>query len=438
MDTAAIDTSEVPHVVIVGAGFAGINAARRLAKASAAHPMSITIVDRHNYHTFQPLLYQVATAGLEPQSIGHSVRGMFHHRRADFRMAAVTGVDWDARELELDDDSRLAYDTLILAVGAATADYGIDGVAEHAFPLKSLPEATRLRNHILRQFERVDADPRLAERGAMTFVIAGGGPTGVELAGATAELVGRVVARDHPSVDTGDARIILVEMLDTLLPPYSAKNRAYTQRALEERGVEVRLGTAIEEVRPDAVRLSDGEEIATNTVVWTAGVRANPLADVLGLEQTKGGRIVVGPDLRVPGRPEVFVAGDLAGATDGDGDPLPQVAPVAIQQGRYVAEQVLRLRRGELTVPFAYADKGTMATIGRSDAVAELPFGIRLRGFVGWLAWLVLHLVYLVGFRNRATVLLNWTYNYLTYDRAARLILEQHEGDEAAELRGVG
>jgi NADH dehydrogenase len=430
MDTTAAPAgTDRPHVVVVGAGFAGLNTARRLARASRSYPMRITVVDRHNYHTFQPLLYQVATAGLEPQSIGHSVRGMFHRHRVDFRMATVTAVDLDRRELRFDRGRPLAYDTLVLAVGATTADYGIEGVAEHAFKLKSLPEATRLRNHVLRQFERVDADPGVADEGAMTFVIAGGGPTGVELSGATAELVDRVVARDHPGVDTTRARILLVEMQDTLLPPYSERSRAYTRSALEERGVEVRLGTAIEAVHPDRVVLSDGDEIPTRTVVWTAGVKASPLAEVLGLEQTSGGRIVVGPDLRVPGHPEVYVAGDLAGATDDDGDLLPQVAPVAIQQGRHVAEQVLRRRRGEPTVPFAYADKGTMATIGRSDAVAELPFGIRLRGVVGWVAWLALHLVYLIGFRNRATVLLNWTYNYLTYDRAARLILEQHEDD---------
>lgn len=436
----ATDGHERDHVIVVGAGFAGLNVARRLSKKAPdeARPR-ITVVDRHNYHTFQPLLYQVATAGLEPQSIGHSVRGIFHGLDVDFRLGTVEGVDWDHRRLLLADGSDLAFDTLVLAAGAATADYGIPGVAEHAWPLKSLPEATRLRNHILTQFERVEAEPGLVDDGVLTFVVAGGGPTGVELAGATAELLDRVVRRDHPHVDLTRARIILVEMMDALLAPYSEKSQRYTRQALEDRGVEVRLGTAISEVHEDRVVLSDGDDIPTSTVVWTAGVKANPLADALGLEQTKGGRVVVAPDLRVPGHPEAYVIGDLAGASDDEGTLHPQLAPVAIQQGKHVADQILRTARGEVTVPFSYLDKGTMATIGRNDAVAEIPFGIELRGFVAWIAWLGLHLLYLVGFKNRATVLLNWTYNYLTYDRAARLILDQDERvDHEAEPDTAG
>jgi NADH dehydrogenase len=431
--TVPTEVADRSHVVVVGAGFGGLTLTRRLA-ATARHRLRITLVDRHNYHTFQPLLYQVATAGLDPQSIGHSVRGILHRTQVAFRMGTVTAVDWDARQVQLEDGDAVGFDTLVLAAGASTADYGIEGVAEHAFPLKSLPEATRLRNHILRQFERMESDPRAVDDGALTFVIAGGGPTGVELSGATAELIGQVIRDDHPHVDLARARIILVEMQDALLSPYSEANQRYTRQALEERGVEVRLGVAIEAVHPDRVVLSDGDDLPTRTVVWTAGVRANPVAGVLGVEQTAGGRVVVGRDLRIPGHPEAFVIGDLAGSRDARGELYPQLAPVAIQQGRHVADQIVALRRGGTTAAFDYVDKGTMATIGRNDAVAELPFGIRLRGALAWVAWLGLHIVYLIGFRNRATVLLNWTYNYLTHDRAARLILEQAERDEGAEL----
>lgn len=430
--------SQVPHVVIVGTGFAGLNAARRLSAAAETTPIRITMVDRHNYHTFQPLLYQVATAGLEPQSIGHNVRGIFRHSPVEFRLGAVVDIDADARRLQLDDGSHLHYDTLVLAAGAVTADYGIPGVADHAFPLKWVPEAERLRDHILLQFERVETHPEEMDRGALTFVIAGGGPTGVELAGAVAELIDRVIRHDHPRVDVSRSRIVLVEMLDTLLPAYSERSRRYTREALEKRGVEVRLGTAIEEVHEDRVAFSDGQELPSATVVWTAGISANPLGERLGGSLTKGGRVEVESDLRAVGCDDVFVVGDLAGGTDGDRQLLPQLAPVAIQQGKHAAEQILRLRRGEPTVAFRYRDRGTMATIGRNDAVAEVPIGLKLRGGIAWLAWLGLHLLYLIGFRNRATVLLNWTYNYLTYDRAARLILTPQTTVGTADDTGAG
>lgn len=423
MTTQGSDQARTPHVVVVGGGFAGLAAVRRLGKAADETPMRITLLDRNNYHTFQPLLYQTATAGLEPQSIGASLRSIVRRLPVDVRMGEVQTIDWEDRRIELADGGSLRYDELVFAAGAETADYGIDGVAEHAFPLKWIPEATALRDHVLLQFEQVENDPSLIDQGALTFVIAGAGPTGVELSGAVAELIDHVVEHDHPQVDLSKARIVLVEMLDDVLPPYGPRSQRYARRALEGRGIEVRTGTAISEVTPDCVVLDDGERIPARTAVWTAGVRANPLADQLGVEQDGGGRIAVGRDLRLPGHPEVFVVGDVAAATDEAGDPLPQLAPVAIQQGKHAAEQIVRRRRGEPTTTFRYRDKGTMATIGRRDGVAELPFGLRLYGTVGWLAWLGLHLLFLAGFRNRLTVLINWTYNYVTYDRAARMIL---------------
>ena len=424
MERAPDTPSREPHVVIVGGGFAGLNAARELGRAAVDVPMRVTLVDQHNHHTFQPLLYQVATAGLEPQSIGRSLRGALRRLPVDVRLGVVVAVDWDDRRVVLDDGARLPFDTLVLAAGAETADYGIPGVAEHAFPLKWIPDGIALRNHLLRQFEQVEVRPAAVDDGALTFVVAGGGPTGVELSGAIAELVDQVIRHDHPRVDVSRVRIVLVEMLDTLLAPYSRRSQDYSRAALERRGVEVRTGTAIEAVDDDGVVLAGGERIRAATVIWTAGVRANPLADRLGVTQGHGGRVPVAADLRLPGHGDAFVVGDLAAAVGRDGKPLPQLAPVAIQQGHHVAEQIIRLRRGKSTKPFHYRDRGTMATIGRKDAVAELPFGVRLRGPSAWLAWLGLHLLYLVGFRNRVTVVVNWTYNYVTYDRAARLILD--------------
>jgi NADH dehydrogenase len=412
------------HIVVVGAGFAGLNAAKRLAKAARSEPVRVTLVDKRNHHTFHPLLYQVATAGLEVHSVGRNLRSSLRRTGVDVRLGELDGVDWDAKELRFADGDPLRFDELVLAVGATTADHGIPGVADHTFPLKWLPEATALRNHLLALFEQMDATPDHAPDGAMTFVIAGGGPTGVELAGAIAELLDHVIARDHPRLDPSAAHIVLVEMLDDVLPPYDERSRAYTRRELEARGIEVRTGVAIEEVGPSHVRFDDGEELATRTVVWTAGVQGNPVVEALGLERGKGGRVPVTPDLRLPDRDDVWVIGDIALATDRRGDPLPQLAPVATQQGRHVADQILARRRGERPRPFRYKDKGTMATIGRGDAVAELPLGLRLTGKPGWLAWLALHLVTLIGFRNRLIVLFDWAISYLTYDRAARLILD--------------
>ncbi len=430
------------RVVIVGGGFGGLRAARTLGRAvrrarrtgrdPAVASVHVTLVDRHNHHTFQPLLYQAATAALEPHNIGRSLRSILRGLPVTVRLAAVEGVDLEERALQLGDGTTLPYDTLVLAAGAKTADFGVDGVSEHAFPLKWISDASRLRDHMLSRFEHVDAHPSSAADGALTFVIAGAGPTGVELAGAIAELIDGVIRRDHPRLRHVPARIVLVEMLDDVLPPYGDRSRAATRRELERRGVEIRTGTAIERLDPGCATLSDGERISTQTVIWTAGVTASSLGERLDVELAKGGRVPVEDDLRLRGRGEVYVIGDLAAATGPDDDPLPQLAPVAVQQGQHVAEQLLRRRRGLESVAFRYRDRGTMATIGRRAAVAELPLGLSLSGTVGWVAWLGLHLVTLIGFRNRVAVLLNWAYSYLGSDRAARLILEARDSSTAA------
>ena len=413
-----------PRVVIVGAGFGGISAARALADT----PVDVTIVDQHNFHTFSPLLYQVATSSLAPDDIAPNLRGIVRNDpNIEARMNTVRGVDFERREVLVDGDAPLDYDYLVLAAGAVSSDFGVPGAAEHAIPLKTLADASKIRNTVLARFEEADADPSRVDDGTLTFVVAGGGPTGVELCGALGELILLVLRKDFKRLDVGRARVVLVEMTEHLLGSFSARSRAEAKVELAQRGVEVRLGVAIAAVADDRVELADGTVIPTRTVLWTAGVKANPVASALSLAQTARGEIVVRPDLSVPGHPEVFVIGDLAAVERPDGTPFPQLAPVAIQQGRYVARGIVRRLQGKSTKPFRYVDKGTMATIGRRSAVAELPLGIRFGGTLGWLSWLGLHLVFLIGFRNRAVVLLNWAWNYLRWDHGNRVILSDEE-----------
>jgi NADH dehydrogenase len=411
-----------PQVVVVGGGFAGLAAIKTLAKVKP--PVRVTLLEQHNYHLFQPLLYQLATGLVQPADIAHPVRGIVRrYRLASVRMATVAGVDFQASEVLTEEGRRFPYDYLILAAGATTATFGIPGVAEHSFPLKSMPDALRLRAHLLRQFELAENDPSRIERGALTVVVVGGGPTGVEMAGALHELFKHVLVHDFPDLDVNRARVILLEATDHLLAPFHPSSRQHALETLERRGVEVRLGQAMQRATPDQVELKDGTVIPTRTLIWGAGVRANPLADVLGLEQTRGGRILVGDDLSVPGRPEVFVVGDLAGAGDGKGGLLPQVAQPAIQEAKHAAQQIERTLHGAARTPFRYKDRGIMATIGRNAAVTELPSGAKFKGVLAWYMWLVLHLAYIVGFRSRVSVLVNWIWSYLTYDRHARIIV---------------
>ncbi len=412
--------SDRPHVVIVGAGFAGLEAAKSLRDA----PVRVTLVDRNNYHKFQPLLYEVAMAGLEPDDIAHNVRSVFQgDESVRFHLGTVVGIDRDAQEVQLQEGGALSYDALILAAGAVSTDFGIPGVEEHAFPLKNVPDAVTLRNHVLKQFERYDQHREAAGEGALTFVIVGGGPTGVEMAGALVELFD-TLNDDFAAFDTrAEAQCLLLEMQDDLLPPYQPSLRQYTRRVLEARGVEVRTRTAVERVEPDRIHLQGGDAIPAQTLVWAAGVKASPLADLLGTEQARDGRVIVHRDLSVPEAPNVYAVGDMA-AIEGEDGYEPQLAQVAIQSGRHAAAQVQRQLRGASTEPFAYRDYGQMATIGRNAAVAELAGGVTFKGLFAWLLWVFIHIAKLVGFRNRLSALVNWAYNYFTYSRSARLILD--------------
>lgn len=425
------------RVVIVGGGFGGLAAARRLSRRDARGLVDVTLVDRSNHHTFSPLLYQVATAGLSPQDVGHSLRGMFARRpNVRFRLGCVTGADWGANVLHLARGAGVEFDHLVIAAGALSADFGIPGVAEHAFALKDLRDSVRLRNHILGVFERVSAHPELADEGALTFVVAGGGPTGVEVAGALAELVKHVMRPDFPELDLDRTRIVLVELAPSLLLAYSERSQRYAHEQLERRGVEVMLGVGVTAVTPLRVELTGGTHLPSSTLVWAGGVRANPLGEALGLDVTGGGRIVVGEDLRVPGRPNVLVVGDIAAIPDRGTGLTPQLAPVALQSGRHAAEEILRDLGARPARPFRYLDKGRMATIGRNAAVAELPGRVRFRGFVAWLAWLWLHLRFLIGFRHRASVVLQWVWSYLTYDRSARVVFDDWEATGSPTVPG--
>jgi NADH:ubiquinone reductase (H+-translocating) len=409
-----------PHVVIVGAGFGGLTAAKRLEREH----VDVTLVDRHNYHSFQPLLYQVATAGLNPADVGYAVRGVFRRQqRVLFRKAQVTGVDWEARRLVLRDEAPLTFDHLILAAGSSTNYFGVPGAEQFAFPLYGLEDAIRVRNHLLSLFEAAEAVPDLLDDGVLNLVVVGGGPTGVEVAGAVVELVDKVLRQDFHDLDVRRARVVLIEQAPHLLAPFGEHSRRYALRVLEARGVEVLLNTAVTSVAADHLTLDDGQVLRTRLVLWAAGVKASTLCDDLDVSRGRGGRIVVAPDLSVPGQPDVYAVGDLADIDDGQGGRLPQLAQVAMQGGTHAAEQILASIARRPRVAFRYHDKGTMATIGRRAAVAELPVGLNLTGPLAWLAWLGLHLVYLIGVRNRVSVVLNWAWNYLTWDRGPRLIL---------------
>lgn len=413
-----------PTVVVVGAGFAGIYAARALRDA----PVRVLLIDQHSYHTFQPLLYQVATAQLEPEQIARTLRGTFRtQENLRFRQGTVVSVDLEGRTLRLRDGEEIDFDYVLIGTGAIYNDFGISGVREHSLFLKSLTEAVHIRSHLLRVFERVAAQPSLLGEGALNFVIVGGGPTGVEMAGALVELFRRVLPRDFPEVEVAKSRVILLEMAGALLLPYSPAMQRYAERVLRERGVEIWLDTAVKEVRGDAVVLGDDTTIPTRTVIWAAGVRGHPLVEALGTELERGYRVKVEGNLSLPGYPYAFVAGDAAGGAGPDGRPYPQVAQVAIQQGKHAAREILRLQQGAEPLPFAYRDPGSMAIIGRNSGVAELSrrFGnLSLTGFPGWLGWLFIHLIYLPGYRNRFNALFDWAYSYVTYDRHARLIAD--------------
>ncbi|HEY1435111.1 MAG TPA: NAD(P)/FAD-dependent oxidoreductase, partial [Thermoanaerobaculia bacterium] len=402
----------VARVVIVGAGFGGLAAARSLARAR----VQVTVVDRRNHHLFQPLLYQVATAGLSPGDIAYPIRSILR-RQANARvlLADVVAIDTARREITLADGA-LGYDFLILAAGAGHAYFGHDAWEKDAPGLKTLDDALAIRRRILLAFERAEREGEAAVRRALlTFVVVGGGPTGVELAGAIAEISRHVLVSDFRAIDPREARILLVEAGPRILPAYAPQSSERAAATLRSRGVEVRVGAPVTGVDATGVSLGS-ERLDARTVLWAAGVAASSLAKSLGTPLDRAGRALVEPDLSIPGHPEVFVIGDLSVFTHQTGHPLPGLSPVAMQQGRAAARNVQRALLGQPSLPFHYVDKGTMAVIGRAAAVAELA-GLRFSGLAAWLLWCFVHIFYLIGFRNRMIVMLEWAWAYASYQR---------------------
>lgn len=408
----------LPHIVIIGAGFGGLRAAKALAGA----PVRVTLIDRNNYHLFQPLLYQVATSALAPDEIAYPIRSIFRRQKnLTFHMGAVTAIDLKHKTV-VNETGTIAYDYLILATGGVTHYFGLDAVAQNSFGLKDLEDAVRIRNHILSRFELAAKEPDLdRRRGLLTFVVAGGGPTGVECAGAISELIRMVLQKDHHSMDFSDVRVILLEATDRLLGAMPDQLSQFTANVLARKHVEVKFKTVVASFDGRQVELTDGTNLPASTLIWAAGVRAPRLLDSLELPQDRIGRIKVRPTLQVEGYSDAFAIGDSASFADDKGMPLPMVAPVAMQQGEHAGKNILNLLRGKSLDPFVYRDPGILATIGRNQAVARLG-KYRFSGLFAWLVWVVVHIFQLIGFRNRVAVLVDWAWNYLFYDRAVRLI----------------
>ncbi|MDF2764090.1 MAG: FAD-dependent oxidoreductase [Rhodospirillales bacterium] len=416
--STADEPSRLPRVVVIGAGFGGLAAATGLKKA----PVAVTVIDKRNYHLFQPLLYQVATAALSPADIATPIRAILRGQtNAEVLLAKVADIDKERREVVLE-DRRVPYDYLIVATGARHAYFGHDEWERFAPGLKKIDDATELRRRILLAFEQAEIAAEEAERRRLlTFVVIGGGPTGVEMAGAIAELAKMALARDFRHIDPRQARILLIEAGPRILTAFPPKLSEKAERALSRLGVEVRTGTPVTACDEDGVQLGE-ERIPSRCIIWGAGVAASPAAKWLDAERDRAGRVMVEPDLTLPGHPEIFVIGDTAHALDAEGKPLPGVAPVAKQQGKYVAKLIqARLADRPAPGPFRYRNLGNMATIGRRAAVADFGW-LRVNGRFAWLLWGLVHIYFLIGFRNRVAVLLDWLWAYLTFQRGARLI----------------
>jgi NADH:quinone reductase (non-electrogenic) len=411
-----------PRVLVLGAGFAGIGAAQKLHKSD----VDVVIVDQHDYHTFQPLLYQVATGLLDQPAVGHPIRDLIHEQdNARLHTDRVTGIDLDARQVQFAELEPIAYDYLVLGLGAEVNYFGVEGAAEHAFPLYTLPDAVRLKDQVLRMWEAADKHPDLIEDGALNIVVVGGGPTGVETAGALAELYNGVFRKDYPDIAEDASRILLVEASPEIFSMFKQDLRTYAVDALTKRGVEVMTGDVVESISPSRVKLKSGKELKAHTLVWGAGLQGNALVQSLGLELERGNRIAVDGDLRLPSHPEVFAVGDIAAITDPKTDQvLPQLGSVALQSGEHAGETIAHLAAGKETKPFKYRDKGTMATIGRGSAVVQMLGGKSMKGKKAQLAWGTVHLALLPTNEDRAKAVVEWAGAGLTHQRSARITVE--------------
>jgi NADH dehydrogenase len=413
------------RVLVLGGGFAGLGAARELEHAD----VDVVLVDANDYHSFQPMLYQLATGLLDTTAVAHSLRDLFHNQEnATIHQATVSSVDLDRREVQFTDMPPLQYDYLVVGLGAVVQFFGCNGAPQNAFPLYTVEDALRLRSHLIGRWEAADRDPSLIDDGALNVVVVGGGPTGIESVGALSELYRSDFAKDYQAVAADQARLTLVEAGPTLFPMFKPDIREYAQHELEDRGVEIMLGERVEAVEPTRVKLASGAVLNAHTLIWGAGLQASPLTQSLGVELQKGNRIAVDPELRLSDHPEVFAVGDAAWITDaGSREVLPQLGSVALQAGEHAGENIARIVAGKKPKPFKYHDKGTMAAIARGAAVAQLHGGRTMKGEMAFLAWGAVHLTLLSAWEDRTKAMVDWTWGGFTHERPGRILVGEKE-----------